>query len=179
MCIFWFITLYKQYCTSKTHEGGDYICQQPKFTFLQTHVWQIRVSETCFLKHSANCTQITPYGTYDLQKLYTTKIIFYILKPFTMHPLTVSRCKIGQRPTEDQRIISNREHCINWTTTAQFNEQKVMAGMRRWHRFLPSDPRDSDTIMSSLQCGNNLLYLNSKLFNAEHYSDTSANEWPC
>jgi len=74
------------------------------------------VSETCFLKHSTNCNQITPYGTFnlqklytngtfDLQKLYTTKIIFYVLNSFTMHPLSVSRCKIGQRPTKDQRII--------------------------------------------------------------------------
>ena len=27
-------------------------------------------------------------------------------------------------------------------------------------------------IMSSLPCGNNLLYLNSKLFNVEHYLPT-------
>jgi len=87
----------------------------------------MKVSETCFLRHSADCNKITPYGTSDLQKLYTTKIIFYVLKSFTMHPLSVSHCKIGQRPTEDQRIISNTEHCINWTTTEQFNEQKVMA----------------------------------------------------
>jgi hypothetical protein len=89
-----------------------------------------------------------------------------------MHPLSVSHRKIGQRPTEDQRIISNREHCINWTTTEQFNEQKVMAEMRRWNRFLPSDPHDSVTIKSSLQCDNNLLYLNSELFTADHYLPT-------
>ena len=89
-----------------------------------------------FKKHSANCNQVTRYGTSDLKKsLYTTMIIFflklYVLKSFNMHPLSVFHCKIGKRPTEDQRIISNREHCINWTTAEQFNEQKLMAGVRR------------------------------------------------